>query len=197
MKRFRTVDEFIAKTELWKAELTGLREIMLSTGLDETVKWGFPVYCYAGKNIVGIGSFKSYFGVWFFQGALLKDKKNKLINAQEGVTKSMRQLRFQSADDMDAQLIRSYVAEAIRLAKQGVKIPPNRNRPLEIPPELAAALQKSKNAKKAFEKLSASCQREYAQYIATAKQDATKQRRLQKILPMIAAGEKLNDKYRS
>jgi uncharacterized protein YdeI (YjbR/CyaY-like superfamily) len=40
-------------------------------------------------------------------------------------------------------------------------------------------------------------QREYAEYIAEAKQAATKERRLEKILPMIAAGGGLNDKYKN
>ena len=39
--------------------------------------------------------------------------------------------------------------------------------------------------------------REYAEYIASAKQHATKQKRIDKILPMIEAGVGLNDKYRN
>jgi uncharacterized protein YdeI (YjbR/CyaY-like superfamily) len=39
---------------------------------------------------VGIGGFKSYFGLWFHQGALLTDKAGVLINAQEGRTKALR-----------------------------------------------------------------------------------------------------------
>lgn len=38
--------------------------------------------------------------------------------------------------------------------------------------------------------------KEYANYIAEAKRDETKQTRITKILPMITAGEGLNDKYR-
>jgi uncharacterized protein YdeI (YjbR/CyaY-like superfamily) len=40
-------------------------------------------------------------------------------------------------------------------------------------------------------------QREYADYIASAKRADTRQRRIEKILPMIVAGVGLNDKYRS
>ena len=40
-------------------------------------------------------------------------------------------------------------------------------------------------------------QREYAEYIQTAKQDATKQTRLEKITPMILKGVGLNDKYKN
>jgi uncharacterized protein YdeI (YjbR/CyaY-like superfamily) len=39
-------------------------------------------------------------------------------------------------------------------------------------------------------------QREYADYIAEAKRDDTKLRRIEKILPMIGKGAGLHDKYR-
>ena len=58
-----------------KEILIVLREIIRSTELIETLKWGGPVYTLGGKNVVGIGSFKSYVGLWFFQGAFLKDEE--------------------------------------------------------------------------------------------------------------------------
>jgi len=57
MKRYQTVDEFLAKTPLWNAELETLRQIMLGCGLEETVKWGMPVYCLSGQMVAGIGGF--------------------------------------------------------------------------------------------------------------------------------------------
>ena len=39
-------------------------------------------------------------------------------------------------------------------------------------------------------------QREYADYVADAKRDDTKLRRIEKIMPMISAGVGLHDKYR-
>ncbi len=65
-----------------------------------------------------------------------------------------------------------------------------------MPPELQQLLAKHKQAKANFESMSPGRQREYAEYIAAAKRDDTKQRRLKKILPMLAAGEGLNDQYR-
>ena len=54
------------KTNQWAEELDTLHAIIRKTPLVETTKWGGPVYTYNGKNIVGIGGFKSYFGIWFF-----------------------------------------------------------------------------------------------------------------------------------
>ena len=197
MKRYKTVAEFLASSEQWKRELAKLRSILKTAGLEETVKWGSPVYTCDGRNVVGIGGFKSYFGLWFFQGALLADKKKVLINAQEGRTKAMRQMRFQSIGEVDPGLIKAYVKEAIGLARQGVEIKPDRRKPLTVPAELQAAFRKHKKAKAGFEKLTPSKRREYADYIAAAKQDATRQKRIDKILPMIASGVGLNDRYRS
>ena len=49
----------------------------------------------------------------------------------------------------------------------------------------------------AFEGLTPGKQREYANYIAEAKRDATKESRLEKIVPMIFKGIGLYDKYKN
>ena len=100
MKMFKTIDEFMENQGEHKKALIRLREIILSTGLIETIKWGSPVYTLNGKNIAGIGAFKSYFGIWFFQGALLQDLQKNLVNAQEGKTKALRQWRFKSIQEL-------------------------------------------------------------------------------------------------
>ena len=196
MKRAKTVDDYIADAGNWKDELMRLRDILLSTELEEEVKWGGPCYTYGGKNVVGMAGFKSYFGLWFHQGALLKDKKKMLINAQEGRTKALRQWRMQNAKDIKTAIIKSYVKEAIKLAKEGKQIVPARKKPLVVPPELKKALQSNKKAGETFKNMRLGLQREYAEYIANAKREDTKQRRIDKILPMIKSGAGLHDKYR-
>lgn len=196
MKRARTVDNYISDASNWQAELKRLREILKSTELEEDVKWGGPCYTVDGNNIVGIAGFKSYFGLWFHQGALLKDQKNVLINAQEGRTKALRQWRMHAARDIKPAIIKSYVREAIKLAKEGKKIAPARDKPLVIPAELRRALEKNKSASEKFKNMRLGLQREYANYIAEAKRDDTKLRRIEKILPMISAGAGLHDRYR-
>ena len=197
MKRYETASQFFAAAKEWKKELAVLRAILRSTALEETVKWGGPVYTFDGKNVVGIGGFQSYFGLWFFQGALLSDKRQVLINAQEGRTMALRQMRFGSADEIDARLIKAYVKEAIGHVKQGVEIKPERNKPVTVPAALQAAFRKHGEAKTSFAKLTPGRRREYADYIASAKRDETKQKRIEKIIPMIEAGIGLHDKYRS
>ena len=71
----KSVDQFIETREKWQSEITKLREILLTMDLEETVKWMFPCYVHNKKNVVGIGGFKSYFGLWFYEGASMEDSQ--------------------------------------------------------------------------------------------------------------------------
>lgn len=196
MATAKTVDKYLKDKKPWTAGLAELREILLEQGLEETVKWGAPVYCLDGKNVVGMGAFKSYFGLWFFQGALLKDTKKVLVNAQDGKTKALRQWRFGDAGEIDRKRVVAYVKEAIRNEKKGLAIAPARAKKLAVPDELAAALAGDEKARAAFDQLTPGKQREYADHIADAKREDTRLRRVEKALPLIRAGVGLHDKYR-
>lgn len=192
----KTADDWFASAAQWRNEVAALRKLALAMGLDEEMKWGMPCYTHAGKNVVGIGSFKSYFGLWFYQGALLEDPDGVLHNAQAGKTKAMRQWRMQAARDARPAAIRRYLQEAIRLAEAGREIPVARSGEFTLPDELAAALKASSKTRSAFEELSPGRQREYASFVAEAKREDTRRRRVDKILPMILRGVGLNDRYR-
>lgn len=196
MAKIKSVDQYIQGLSHWQDEVAELRSILQALPLEETIKWGAPTYVAFGKNVLGIAAFKDYFGLWFFQGALLTDPGRCLMNAQEGKTKAMRQWRFTAQDQIDEEAIRQYAGEAIALAEQGKEIKPARSQMLSIPAELQDALDQDKAAKASFSALTQGRQREFAQYVEEAKRAETKTRRLEKILPMILAGQGLNDRYR-
>lgn len=192
------VDAYIEKKEQWSKELSKLRNTLLELPIEETIKWGAPTYTFDGKNVVGLGAFKNYCGLWFFQGGLLKDEQKVLMNAQEGKTKAMLQWRFNTIDEIDTNLIKTYVLEAIENQKAGKVIKPQRNtKPLVIPEIFQQALDKDSRLKEQFESFSLSHKREYADHISEAKREATKQRRLEKIIPMILEKKGLHDKYKN
>src|SRR5690606_16544978 len=126
---------FAHETRYVKEQLT-LRAIILETGLEETIKWGVPVYTWGKHHVVGMCSFKSYFGVWFYQGALLADHAQKLINANEGTTKSLRQWRMTDHSEIDKPLLQQYIYESIENFKAGRLQLPEKNKPLILPDEL-------------------------------------------------------------
>jgi hypothetical protein len=63
-------------------------------------------------------------------------------------------------------------------------------REVAVPRELAAALDAAPDAKAAFEGLSFTHRREYAEWIAEAKRDETRQRRLAKAVTLLREGIK-------
>jgi uncharacterized protein YdeI (YjbR/CyaY-like superfamily) len=183
------------KNNSWLEELEFLKSIIVKTELEETSKWGGIVYVLNGKNVIGIGGFKNYFAIWFFNGVLLEDKKKLLVNAQEGVTKALRQWRFKSKEEVNEGDVLNYIKEAIENEKRGKTSKPEKKMPilseffqkeLIANPELAAA----------FQKFSAYKQYEFMEYIESAKREETKRSRIDKIIPMILDSIGLNDKYR-
>jgi uncharacterized protein YdeI (YjbR/CyaY-like superfamily) len=183
------------KNGLWMEELALLRAILVKTTLEVATKWGGDVYTFKGKNVVGIAGFKNYFTIWFFNGVFLQDPKKVLVNAQDGVTKALRQWRFYSKDDIDEKLILTYTNEAIENEKLGKKLATVKKKTI-----LSDFFQKELNAdpelKKGFEKLTPGRQREYVEHIETAKREETKIARMEKIKPMIFSGLGLHDKYK-
>ena len=198
MKRAKSVEEYIHLGGEWQESLLLLRELLQSTSLVETVKWGMPVYTLNNKNVAGFSAFKSWTGIWFFQGVFLKDPEGVLINAQEGTTKGLRQWRFSSAGEISKyrSSILAYLEEAIQNQEAGKEIKPDRNKTLVIPEELESALKSDPSLKDSFEALSLSKRREYAEHVGSAKREETRQQRLQKIIPMIREGIGMSDKYR-
>ncbi len=191
------VTAYIKKHEKWSKELSKLRSIFQKTELTEEVKWGAPAYTLNGKIVAGLAGFKNHYAIWFHQGVFLKNKENKLVNAQEGVTKALRQWRFEEGDPIETDLILKYIQEAIENCIAGKELKPKRKKEVSIPPLLEKAFKENKTLASAFKKLTPGKQREYANHISEAKRDATKESRLQKITPMIIEGKGLHDKYKN
>lgn len=61
---------------------------------------------------------------------------------------------------------------------------------VEVPVELEDALKSNRQAGEIFEKLSYTCKKEYARWIAEAKREETKKNRLSKAVEMLLAGKK-------
>lgn len=100
------------KVNHWTLELEILQHIISKTNMVEKIKWGAPVYTLNGKNVDGINGFKNHFALWFYKGVDLKDDAKVMVNAQEGVTKSLRQWRFTSKSEINEKLILEYIEEA-------------------------------------------------------------------------------------
>lgn len=183
------------KVNNWEEELLFLKSIIDKTELTETIKWGGPIYVYNKKNVIGIGGFKNYFAIWFLNGVFLKDEKKRLINAQEDKTKSMRQWRFTSKEEVNEKEVLEYILEAIENEKQGKVIKPAKKEAI-VSELLEKEMKQNPTLSEAFHKFSPYKQYEFVEYIETAKQEKTKLSRIEKVIPMILGNVGLNDKYR-
>ena len=111
----------------------------------------------------------------------------------------MRHWKFKSIGEIDAPTIVAYINEAIENQKKGMRLIPAKKKKsaLIIPKLLKEALAENPKIEKAFNTLSPYKQRDYAEYISSAKLEKTKLTRLKKIIPIIDQGIGLNDKYRN
>lgn len=185
----------MSQLEKWTEEILKIKEILNKTPLDVAVKWGSDVYTHKGKNIVSIGIFKNQLALVFFNGVFIKDVFK--VFSTDTTAKAMRQWKFKSGTEIDEKKILQYVNEAINNSEQGKELKPEKHQPVPTAELLLEAFKKDKRLKEAFERLTSGKQKEYNFYISEAKQEATKIKRLEKVIPMIVQGIGLYDKYKN
>ena len=108
----------------------------------------------------------------------------------------IRSLRFTALEELDWKALERLLLAAVDLDQRpDIAPPPKAKRePLPLPPFFAQALKGDRRARSGFEALSASCQREWTVWLATAKREETQQRRLTEALAALARGRKWMDR---
>lgn len=188
------VSALLAKSKAWQPELTALRALVLSCGLEETVKWGQPCYTVDGGNVIIIHGFKEYCALLFFKGSLLKDPAKLLIQQTVNV-QGARQIRFTQLKDIVQRkaVLKRYILEAAAVERSGAKVEMKKTAEFDMPAELAARLKAQPALKKAFTALTPGRQRAYLLFFGGAKQAATREARIDKHVKDILAGKGLHD----
>ncbi len=180
--------------------------------IDEQVKWGMPSFEYEGL-MCGMAAFKGHCALSFWKEAILfagaaggaADAAGPVPDAALR-SQAMGQFgRITSLEDLPPDaVIRGFVREAIRLNAEGVKVPPATGsgagrgtaRP-EVPlhEDFRTALEARPDVLEAFEAMAPSRRREYAEWIAEARRDATRAKRIATAVEWIAEGKSRNWKY--
>lgn len=184
----------MANRERWKAEIAEMRRVLAGLAMKEERKWGKPTYTVDGKNIVIVHGFKDYFGLGFFQGALLADPRKVLVRL--GQVQAGRVMKFSGANEIRAKsaIIRAYVREAIAVEKAGLRVPSRKTSDFPVPDELKERFRRDGRFKRAFEALTPGRQRGYLHHFAAAKQSATRAARIEKAVPAILEGRGLQER---
>jgi uncharacterized protein YdeI (YjbR/CyaY-like superfamily) len=178
----------MAYRERWQAEIAEMRRVLAGLPMKEECKWGKPTYTVDGKNIVIMQGFKEYFGLGFFQGALLQDPEKVLVRL--GQVRAGRVMKFTSAKEITAKAatIQAYVREAIAVEKAGLRMERNKTSDYPVPEELAERFRRDPRFKRAFEALTPGRQRSYLHHFAAARQSTTRVARIEKAMPAIFEG---------
>jgi uncharacterized protein YdeI (YjbR/CyaY-like superfamily) len=162
------------------------------SGAEETLKWSMPAYTLSGKIVLITAAFKAHCALNFWRGQELRgDSANAEAMGQFGKIASLDELPPDAELD---RLIRetaglSASAPAPRKAKHAPKPAP------AMHPDFAAALAKVPKAKAALGGFLPSAQRNYLEWIAEAKQDATRSKRIASAIEWLSEGKRRHWKY--
>jgi uncharacterized protein YdeI (YjbR/CyaY-like superfamily) len=197
MSRDPRVDAYIAKAPPFaRPILEHLRERVHAVvpDVEEAIKWSAPGFTLHGKILLMMAAFKAHAALNFWRGQEIGDGTPKAgAMGQFGRLTSVNDLppdkEFDTLIREAAALART--APAARKTKHSPKPPP------EMHPEFAAALAKAPKAKAALDGFSPSARREYLEWIAEAKQDATRQKRIATAVEWLSEGKRRNWKYES
>ena len=196
------IDAYIgAAAEFAQPILNHLRQIVHAgcPDVEETLKWGMPYFMHKGM-LCGMASFKQHCTFSFWRGA-------EVLGADSaGSGEAMGQFgRIASIADLPPKKVMiGYVRRAAQINEAGTGAKrstrkkantPRPARPVIVPDELAAALRRSRKARATFEAFSPSHQREYAEWVAEAKTDATRARRIATAIEWLEEGKARNWKY--
>lgn len=201
--RIVAVDAYINKAaEFAQPILEHLREVMHAgaPGVVEEIKWSMPFFVYKGVILGNMAAFKAHcsFGLW--GAGAVKVLRGDGV-AQGGSMGSFGKLASIKDLPSRAKLV-AYVKVAKKAIDDGERTkawsrPKVAKAEAEVPEALAAALKKNKAAGKKFESMSAGFRREYCQWIAEAKREETREKRVATAVEWIAEGKSRNWKYES
>lgn len=173
------IDEYIADAEPFARPI--LRQIRAAVhascpAIVETIKWQFPFFDYKGP-LCTVGAFKAHARFVFWKSQPLAAASPEAALAIE------RLKRMTSVDDLpERAALVALVKAAVDLNDRGVKGPiadrAGKSAVLKPSSELLAAFARAPKARKAFDALPPSHQREYLQWIAGAKRTETRARRI-------------------
>jgi uncharacterized protein YdeI (YjbR/CyaY-like superfamily) len=185
MTRDPRIDDYIARAAVFAHPILAHVRALVHRALpeaQETIKWGMPHFMVGGKNVVGLAAFKAHASV--------------VIHHEERTGEGMGALgKLASLADLppDDELIARFQARPETLAKPRRRSVAKAELP--IPPAFAAALSAAPAAQATFDGFAPSHRREYVAWIAEAKRQETRARRIAQAIEWLSEGRKRNWKY--
>ncbi|MFL6375406.1 MAG: YdeI/OmpD-associated family protein [Pyrinomonadaceae bacterium] len=189
------VDTYIEKAaDFARPILIHMRGLVHETcpEVKETIKWGLPTFEYKGI-LAGMAAFKAHATFGFWKHSLLGLGSRKDLGAMGSFGK------MTSITDLpDDATIKRLLKEAVRLNDEGIKVEKRvtkAKKPLVVPDVLLEALAKNDKAAETFNNFTYSKKKDYVEWIAEAKTDATRDKRLATTIEWLAEGKSRMWKY--
>jgi hypothetical protein len=195
------VDAYIAKAGGFaQPVLAYLREAVHAgaPGVEEAMKWSMPFFVYKNVILGNMAAFKAHcsFGLW--------GPEVVGVLRGEGVAQGGSMGSFGKITSVEDLPVRKKLVEFVRLAAKAIddgertkawSRPKVAKAEAAVPDALAAALKKNKAAAKSFAAMTPGCKREYCEWIAEAKREETREKRVATAVEWIAEGKARNWKY--
>lgn len=196
------VDAYIAQAAPFaRPILEHVRQVVHAAcpGVEETIKWGMPSFTCGSGILCGMAAFKAHASFGFWKHALVVGEGDAGEGTERVGMGSFGKLTA-VRDLPPKRQLAAYVRKAAALNAPGARAAPARKapaaRPAPVPtPEFAAALRGNKAAAAAFKAFPPSHRREYVDWIAEAKREETRDRRIAQAVAWIAEGRQRNWKY--
>ena len=201
------IDASIAKSKPFAQPiLWHLRELVHKgcPGVEETMKWSRPFFQHNGVILGNMSAFNEHcsFGFWGQEMGQVLREANLL---QEDGMGSLGKVKS-TKDLPPAKQMVGLIRQAVAFIESGQQISPIAARgkkdkapapEVEVSAEFAKALKANKQAAAVFEEFSPSCKREYVEWIADAKRDETRDKRIATAIEWISQGKQRNWKYQN
>lgn len=200
MMKDKRIDAYIAASaDFAKPILTHLRVLVHKAcpEVTETIKWGFPHFDYHGI-MCSMAAFKQHAAFGFWKAKLMENYE--VVLNPKGETAMGHFGQIKSLKDLPAdKVLLQYIKEAARLNEDGVKVErrkvPTVKKSLTVPTDFKKALAKNKKASTVFDAFSYSHKKDYLDWIAEAKTDETRSKRIATTVEWLAEGKSRNWKY--
>ena len=195
MNRDPRIDAYIAKAAPFARpilEHVRTRVHAAAPEAEETMKWSSPGFTVGGKILLMMAAFKQHAALNFWRGQEIGNGSPK--------AGAMCQLgKLISFDDLpDDREFDALVREAAALAKTAParrKVKHEPKPPSELHPEFAKALDANPKAKTTLDGFPPSARRDYLDWIAEAKQDKTREKRIADAVEWLSEGKRRHWKY--
>jgi hypothetical protein len=159
----------------------------------ETMKWSFPHFDHKG-TVCSMASFKQHCAFGFWKQSLMEDAA---FPAEKTAMGSFG--RLTSISDLpDDKTMKKLILDAVKLNEDGIKVrraPTTERKELVVPVVLLEALAITEAAAATFDSFPYSKKKDYAEWIAGAKSDATRDKRLATAIEWLAEGKARHWKY--